>query len=384
MKYNQEDIAEYLIKYLNNDENKKKVIAFSAKWGSGKSYIWDFFIKKKLKAKNIIYISLYGKNSIKDIEKDLYLKAITDNNDELGSIMDYIPKFSSIFGKGISSISDSLSFDILKYKARGKLQDSSVICFDDFERKSENINLNTLFGIIYNLSNDLNVTSIIIMNSDEYSKEDLKIFNKTKEKIISKYINFTPSSTDLFNGIIKKYTNTNILINKKYILSILNLIKIVNGRDYQLVLNNLNEWFENKADYSELTIKTIILGTLNYSQNAILLKHIDLKNIKKDNNYKDIHYYDVNLNYFPDDLIYDIDTVCSKFSNEIKDIDFIILEILNERKNLQYKDILEEKKNILNSIYLYTYFCEYGKGLDTKIKEDINYFIKTGIILKND
>jgi len=49
--------------------NPGKVILLDGAWGSGKTWVWNEYIKPRLKSKRIIYISLFGKN---DVHADVF------------------------------------------------------------------------------------------------------------------------------------------------------------------------------------------------------------------------------------------------------------------------------------------------------------------------
>ncbi|MBU1901927.1 hypothetical protein KKG82_06215, partial [Patescibacteria group bacterium] len=76
-----EKLQDYLIDknkgYLIRDISKGKIIMLSGLWGSGKTYFWQEKIAnvENIK-KNNIYISLYGKKSIEDIENEIISKSI--------------------------------------------------------------------------------------------------------------------------------------------------------------------------------------------------------------------------------------------------------------------------------------------------------------------
>ncbi len=101
------ELKEYLIGedgYLFNDNNNGKTIMISGAWGSGKTHFWQKKIepkfKEKLHDKACVYISLYGKESLKEIKQEAFLKA----SDEA----DHLSKEVETFGiDALSSLKDS-------------------------------------------------------------------------------------------------------------------------------------------------------------------------------------------------------------------------------------------------------------------------------------
>ena len=171
------DLKDYLlgkdddIGYLLNPEHNGKTVMLSGAWGSGKTHFWLEDIKPQLieKEQKNIYISLYGRESISELKLEVLREAYNLEVPE-----DIISKSASM----LSSIAPSLGekslvdgFDKLNKKTKEKkaeeiLKSGSIICLDDFERKSKNIDLNDLFGYISQLALDYNCKVVIILNSD--------------------------------------------------------------------------------------------------------------------------------------------------------------------------------------------------------------------------
>lgn len=152
----------------------------SGAWGAGKTHFWKNEIEEELsrklkeKEKACVYVSLYGKDNLDSLKKEVFLNAFSTNK--------LISKEVSTFGfDALSSIKDSdlvigktleafRGLNNYRKQATGsnRLKDGGLICFDDFERKSKNIDLNDLFGFISQLSIELNCKVVIILNSEVF------------------------------------------------------------------------------------------------------------------------------------------------------------------------------------------------------------------------
>ena len=177
---NQERLEEYLVGtngYLKSDISNGKVVMLSGKWGSGKTHFWKNKIQTVLNEKDKKipnhYISLYGKTSIQEIKNEVFLKIfegmdifkIDDKSVNLAKntanlIADFT-KTVSVFGVNLDlSKRVDKSFEKLEQvreeqkekQTKAVLNSGAIICFDDFERKSKDIDLNDLFGFITNLT----------------------------------------------------------------------------------------------------------------------------------------------------------------------------------------------------------------------------------------
>lgn len=275
----------YLLKELSNG----KVIMLSGEWGSGKTHFWKNEIEPKFKKKPYAYVSLYGKTSISSIENDLYIQVYSSTNDE----GDFISKASStlismyarVF-KPISIIdageSEKAVLASKHKKAIEALQQNAVICFDDFERKSKDVDLNDLFGFITQLALNFNCKIVLILNSDVFKGQEKVVFTNVKEKTVSKYLKFTPTSTELFEIIFNKYT-----LDEKYktvILDAINEFGLLNARIYENILENFYEYSQKNLEMSEQEIRYFVLTLINFNLNHIVFKFYGYSDPSLENN----------------------------------------------------------------------------------------------------
>ncbi len=230
MMSNQKRLEEYLVgnekSYLKSDISNGKVIMLSGKWGSGKTHFWQKKIQTILNEKDKKipnhYISLYGKTSIDEIRNEVFLKIFesvdSSKLEEKGTklaknTIDLIVSFiKSIDIDGVkidlSTISDNSFRQLEKFLKNKKikktveyLNKSAIICFDDFERKSKDIDLNDLFGFITQLTLNFSCKVVIILNDDVFEGEEKKVFSNVKEKSVSKFLKYEPKIEELFNLI---------------------------------------------------------------------------------------------------------------------------------------------------------------------------------------
>lgn len=283
---NQERIEEYLIAengYLKSNISNHKIIMLSGKWGSGKTFFWKNKIIEELNKDKKIpnhYISLYGKKSIEEIENEIFLK-IFESVDSFESrekvvklsknVVNLLSSFSSavnFFGVNldISKISDK-PFDkleeILKNNKLQKtveyLNSGAIICFDDFERKSKDIDLNDLFGFITQLTLNFSSKVVIILNDDAFEESDKTIFSNVKEKSVSKYLKYEPTIKELFEIIFENKSYKKLDEYKELILQTIQEADILNARIYIQILDNLVEWIDNNQDLSKYKFYLISL-----------------------------------------------------------------------------------------------------------------------------
>ena len=407
---NQERIEEYLIGengYLKSNISNHKIIMLSGKWGSGKTFFWKHKIIENLnkeKDKKIPnhYISLYGKKSIQEIENDIFLK-IFESVDSFESkekavelsknVLNLLSSFSSavnFFGVNldISKVSDK-PFDkleeILKNKKLEKtveyLNSGAIICFDDFERKSKDIDLNDLFGFITQLTLNFSCKVVIILNDDAFEESDKTIFSNVKEKSVSKYLKYEPTIKELFEIIFENESYKKLDDYKEIILKTIQEAEILNARVYIQILDNFIEWISNNQDKNENTLRSLILVNMNF-----ILYHCILNKKRFQELYTENKIYN-----------YNIDIIFSKnysfnYRNFIEYHNFLEFQIdlesdLERKKDSSDEVIRRNLKFVEDNILLFKsiYFAnklDIAREIDDDTFTKINKFVETGILIK--
>ncbi len=404
---NQERLQEYLVGnngYLKSDISNGKVIMLSGKWGSGKTYFWRNVIEKDLiqnqnqKQKAYVYSSLYGNRTLDKIEDNIYAQAYLCSVGGKNAVLsgyEKVKDFGKRFGSfcsllDVSKLVDGLD-DIqqknIKRSALSYLENGGIVCFDDFERKSKDIDLNDLFGFISHLAIDLNCKVVIILNDDVFEGVEKDVFSRVKEKTVSKFLKYEPSIEELFETIYEKHNlyNTNEELGE----TILNFIKesdILNARIYIQVLDNIEEW-TSQIKLDDLNIlRCLILVNINF-----VLYHTIFNREAKRNN-KSIEPF--NLHTISALSIYGFNYISNNsFGINIMDESLTFDQYLNrlKQKNFEYKDKKDEEikvkiQFIKDNITLFKsdYFAnklDISKDVDDKTFQKINNFIETGILI---
>lgn len=264
-----------------------KNILINGDWGIGKTY----FIKEYLKDKNnTIYIQLFGIDSIENLKLNLYM--------QINKITGFLKKANkTISGINLSNSFASLSIpyfegEITKSLEKKSKKENLIIVIDDLERKSSNISMEDLLGIIEEFSKIKNTYIILIANETEIAyinEKDYKIYSSFKEKIVQKTFNITNYSNSARKNIIKSTLNEidnienqeDILI---YIESFLSKHRILNLRTIEKSMKFL-KFILCEVDLKELKkieIKAIIVVALSIVIEKI--KNLNYKESdKKDN-----------------------------------------------------------------------------------------------------
>lgn len=180
-----------IIKILDH-KNKLRVnnesILLDGPWGIGKTYTIENLSKNSTFKRNLILVSIFGKESIQDIENSIIfklipvLKGITKNRKSIKyarkATNDLVNKFSGI---NIEHYINMISVeDILSLIGN---KDEYLICIDDLERISNNVDMKNLIGLIERLKTSFDV--LIVSNTLKMDEKNSEDFNEYKEKVIN-------------------------------------------------------------------------------------------------------------------------------------------------------------------------------------------------------
>lgn len=401
---NQKVLEEYLVgsesSYLRSDDNNGKVIMLSGKWGSGKTHFWQEKIattelKKELKneEKSYSYISLYGKSSIEEIENDIFSQVyfdsvggenlVTKTASTFTKLTKRYGKFSSLldFSK-LAEASEEQKDEFIENSATKRLENGGIICFDDFERKSKEIDLNDLFGFITQLSLNFECKIVIILNDDVFEGKEKDIFSNVKEKTVSKYLYYKPSIEELFDLIFDEEKYKDLEKHRELILQTIEETEELNARIYIQVLDNLLEWISTYCDASSKEVEYFIFVNINFILYHTVPSIIELRE------------YDVPFNYdlIPTHEAFDyciLNSMNSVANYNPKLYINRLKEKVSSNNNIDcstdYVNLIDNNINIFKSICFMRIFITLIKdkiSFETRYK--INNFIETGILIKDE
>ncbi|MFZ2890375.1 P-loop NTPase fold protein [Sulfuricurvum sp.] len=429
---NVEKLKKYLIGdnddgYLLKEISNEKVIMLSGEWGSGKTHFWhlsDDSIKVKLDQieKLNIYISLYGKSSLQEIENEVftkaYYKSLGKDNIEKGaieklsssfsSLSSFIDQFSDIKVTPIVDFVKNLNESSKQSTAKEFIKEGLIIAFDDFERKSTLVNLNDLFGFITNLALQYKATIVIILNDDVFEGKEREVFTNVKEKTVSKYLKFAPTCNELFELIIQ-YTKYAILRDdneiEKTLKDTFDEVGIVNARILIQVLDNLSEWHSKQMYCSTFYIRYFVLVNINFILNHHVAQALSYEGgipnknslltytLDEDVQIKFLTHSTIKSNI---DFMLIASKMLEKAKYDVKIIENLKQEILLDEKRIGRIDqnpdngeiilnFIDENKSLVKSLHFLISFGLYNYSQShNQIEVDklnvINDFIETGIL----
>ena len=256
-------VKDYLTRETNN------ALLITGEWGVGKTYFFNNILSKEIEKVSTrenesvkykpIRVSLSGVTSIDDIERRIIAELYPSLNKEvkwgkaifklflsIPKIKEYIPEIPN------SDVIDSGTNNL-------------VICFDDLERISKTFPIDSLIGYINNLTENNNLKTIIIANTDKIKDES---FDEIKEKLIGREIEYKINIEEVFDTLIQdefqsfsEYTKF-IQKEKEFICSFFQDYK--NIRTLKFILSYYHDIF------SQIEIITPHIGYIQSNKNNIL------------------------------------------------------------------------------------------------------------------
>lgn len=228
-----QQLEEIVTYYLTSDTNYALMI--TGEWGVGKTYYFKNILKHQIKGTPTfednskkykpLLVSLFGLKSIEEIQMEIFLSLY--------------PILKNKTVKLGASIGKSLIKGIMHLKNLGDYYDyvsevevdkgdwikfsELVICFDDLERLSENLNIEEFIGYVNSLVENENVKVLIIANENKIERQN---YFTLKEKVVGNSIEFIPDISKSFDSLIEikfggfKYYKEFLSSNKNIILEI--------------------------------------------------------------------------------------------------------------------------------------------------------------------
>ena len=263
------------------EHNNPLAIALTGEWGIGKTHFWkefyknnkDNFVTKKKSnletnieenfiAKKYAYVSLFGLDSLDSLKLAIATEVQTTSTDDSILNTDVSTHFKKLFnfvGGGSTggtagdirfgiNIGNKLITNIIMSHLK-----NTLVCLDDIERKSKNLPMSEVMGLVNYLKNERNCQVIMILHDAE--SEDKVDFEKQKEKVFDEFL-VLDESLSIIKDIIEDEKLFPIYEKFYQTLSVKNL------RFYQRVQKFLCMIFEKSNSDLSFDSKSQILKSL--------------------------------------------------------------------------------------------------------------------------
>ncbi|MBX2349152.1 AAA family ATPase, partial [Campylobacter jejuni] len=328
--------------FLN--KKSKKCLAINGPWGVGKTHLWKQ-VEKKLskvnKDKKVVYIDLFGKESYKQILEEIVFKIHGNYNKIMNTFSQITTKIAKIKSAGTININPDAIFSFLKKEDFNNI----IVCFDNIERRSDNLSLKEILGLVNLLKEEKECNVVMIFHKGELEEQDNNSAINDKEK---------QAKQDNSKNWYQTYKE-----------------KII---DYEFVINDnskvANSIISNKIECDEKVQNIIFECYQRFCSNnlRLLLKFIEYINYFNEECFNQYHsdklFYMVLNIYYQDLLKYTKQHYCIPINDHDKNINIpIFQEYFNNYYVLSQEKLSILKNNFKNSLKNYNrmYFLDYHK-----------------------
>ena len=204
-----EILTERIIDYVQQKTNYAVII--TGKYGIGKTYYVDNLLAEKIseikskqnKPLKFIRISLFGISTIEEIQKMIFFELYASIlNKKVAKIMGGLLKgVTSYLGININEVLNDIKMESDNYE-------NIILCIDDVDRKSPNLNLAEVYGFINDLVENKNAKIILIANEDTLMQEcndNKDSYSILREKVIGISFPFKSYISEIINSLISSY-----------------------------------------------------------------------------------------------------------------------------------------------------------------------------------
>jgi hypothetical protein len=182
------------------------VLCVSGEWGVGKTFLWRSVLDtlrnaRELSLTRYSYVSLFGLNSLDDVKSSLFenmewldqdatdfagrgkagAKALAARAKKLSELAGALPWVGQAFSKA-----RSLYFSLIQ---------SQIICIDDLERRSNNLDLKDVLGLISFLREQRGCKVALLLNAERLGG-DKDEFYDLLEKVIETKVVLAPTAAE--------------------------------------------------------------------------------------------------------------------------------------------------------------------------------------------
>jgi hypothetical protein len=184
------------------------VLVISGRWGVGKTFAWNYCLEQAKNAKGGIasakyaYVSLFGLTGLDDLKRAIVQQSVA--REKIGHVPDMSSLESSletiraswrsagIFARAFSPAAEytealeRLGFFALK---------EQLICVDDLERKSDDLSMRDVLGLVSHLKEQKRCKVVILLNAEQLGDNEGE-FRSQLEKVADTNIRFEPTSEE--------------------------------------------------------------------------------------------------------------------------------------------------------------------------------------------
>lgn len=196
-------IKEEIGRFLSDEQSG--VLVISGKWGVGKTFAWDRFLraakaKEEISFERYAYVSLFGLGNLEDLRSAIFQNTV--KRDDIGKVA------------GLETLEGVVDSAPLLWRKGGKLArlipgvdkytgafekigffwvNRQIVCIDDLERKSASLDMRDVLGLVSQLKEQRGCKVVLLLNDERFQGEDEAEFREQLEKVADVTLRFEPT-----------------------------------------------------------------------------------------------------------------------------------------------------------------------------------------------
>lgn len=201
-----QNVQREIERFLATSEASALVV--KGQWGVGKTYAWKRFLREakasgQVAASHYSYVSLFGLGNLSELKSAIFQNTIEHSDigkeadlETLNKVVEGAPglwRRAGFIARLIPALeSYATSFDRVGFFWVKR----QLICIDDLERKSDDLPMRDILGLLSQLKDQRSCQIVLLLNEDKIGDREDRDFKNQIEKISDLTLSFAPTPKD--------------------------------------------------------------------------------------------------------------------------------------------------------------------------------------------
>jgi len=196
-------VQDEIERFLSDEQSG--VLAISGKWGVGKTFAWEQFLraancKAKISFEHYAYVSLFGLGNLEDLRSAIFQNTV--KRDDIGKVagletLEGVVESAPLLWRKSGKISRLIP-GVDKYTAAFEKIGffwikRQIVCIDDLERKSVSLDMRDVLGLVSQLKEQRGCKVVLLLNNGRLQGADEAEFRDQLEKVADVTLRFEPT-----------------------------------------------------------------------------------------------------------------------------------------------------------------------------------------------
>lgn len=208
-------IHKYLADYCDPKKKFGYAVLIRGAWGSGKTHLINEFLEKRKKEnQKYLYVTLYGVNSLAQIDDALHRQTnpiLTSKEVALAwRVIKGLVKVKTgvdLNKDGDDDLTVEASVPDVDLKDFASVPEETLLVFDDLERCSKDIDISDVLGYINSFVEHKRFKVVLVANEEEITKREDEQYERVKEKLVGQTLTVVSEVDLALNSFLSLITN---------------------------------------------------------------------------------------------------------------------------------------------------------------------------------